>query len=99
MGRGSLSEKMLAQIILCCSFSVIAGGLLGAGKGEGSCPAAPFRTEESDLKYTKSCPEWAECCTEYGYCQPKVRSRVYITDIHTGNFPACLPNQSVIKLD
>jgi len=30
-----------------------------------------YRTEESDLKYTESCPEWAECCTEYGYCQPK----------------------------
>ena len=24
------------------------------------------------MKYTENCPEWAECCTEYGYCQPKV---------------------------
>ena len=58
-----------------------------------------YRTEESDLKYTESCPEWAECCTEYGYCQPKVRRLQDVTDINTGNFPACLPNRIVIKLN
>merc|ERR1712109_200887 len=63
--------KMLCKIAFLCLFNVIAGGLLGAGTGEGSCPAAPYRTDEADLKYTESCPGWAECCTEYGYCQPK----------------------------
>jgi len=62
---------MFLQFVFCCLVSVTVGGLLGAGKGEGSCPASPYRTEEADLKYTESCPEWAECCTEYGYCQPK----------------------------
>jgi len=62
---------MLCKIAFLCLFNVIAGGLLGAGTGEGSCPAAPYRTDEADLKYTESCPGWAECCTEYGYCQPK----------------------------
>merc|ERR1711881_29115 len=46
-------------------------GLLGAGEGEGSCAAAPFRTDEADLKWKSGCPGWAPCCSEYGYCQPK----------------------------
>jgi len=45
------------------------GGLLGAGTGEGSCPAAPFRANAAALKWTLGCPAGAECCTEYGYCR------------------------------
>ena len=48
------------------------GGCLGAGTGAGSCPAAPFRAAEADLDHKSGCPEFAECCTEYGYCHPKV---------------------------
>jgi len=44
-------------------------GLLGAGTGEGSCPAAPFRANAAAIKWTLGCPAGAECCTEYGYCR------------------------------
>ena len=47
-------------------------GLLGAGKGEGSCAAAPFRTPVEYLKWPAGCPPGAECCTEFGYCRPQV---------------------------
>merc|ERR1712115_478365 len=47
------------------------GGLLGAGHGEGSCAAAPFRTPIEALKWPAGCPAGAECCTEYGYCRPQ----------------------------
>merc|ERR1711872_922230 len=42
-------------------------GLLGAGTGEGSCAAAPFRATAT--KWGVSCPAYASCCTEYGYCR------------------------------
>ena len=44
-------------------------GLLGAGQGEGSCAAAPFRTPVELLKWPAGCPPGAECCTEFGYCR------------------------------
>lgn len=44
------------------------GGLLGAGTGEGSCAAAPFRAYE--VKWPYGCPSFAPCCSEYGYCRP-----------------------------
>ena len=47
------------------------GGLLGAGVGEGSCPAAPFRSPLEALKWPSGCPAGAECCTEFGYCRPQ----------------------------
>ena len=54
------------------------GGCLGAGTGAGSCPAAPFRAAEADLDHKSGCPEFAECCTEYGYCHPKVIMLQYL---------------------
>ena len=42
-------------------------GLLGAGEGEGSCAAAPFRVPA--VKWALGCPEHAPCCSEYGYCR------------------------------
>ena len=30
------------------------------------------RTPEEELDHVGGCPGWAECCTEYGYCHPKV---------------------------
>merc|ERR1712130_697496 len=47
------------------------GGLLGAGVGEGSCAAAPFRSPVEALKWPAGCPAGAECCTEFGYCRPQ----------------------------
>merc|ERR1712055_611496 len=44
-------------------------GLLGAGTGEGSCAAAPFRALA--VKWPLGCPASAPCCSEYGYCQPE----------------------------
>jgi len=46
-------------------------GLLGAGYGEGSCAAAPFRTNAGSLKWPLGCPEGNECCSEFGYCKSK----------------------------
>merc|ERR1719278_2305513 len=45
--------------------------LLGFGRGLGSCPAPPFRTDPADLAWPEGCPDWASCCTEYGYCHPR----------------------------
>merc|ERR1712150_169747 len=44
----------------------------GAGHGEGSCAAAPFRTPVELIKWPAGCPPGAECCTEFGYCRPQV---------------------------
>ena len=54
--------------------AVSEGGCLGAGTGAGSCPAAPFRALEEEIDHKSGCPGYAECCTEYGYCHPKVRA-------------------------
>ncbi|XP_023330580.1 cuticle protein 16.5 [Eurytemora carolleeae] len=49
-------------------------GLLGAGFGEGSCAAAPFRS--AAVKWPLGCPAHASCCTEYGYCRGEDEWRV-----------------------
>ena len=59
---------MQAVVIVSLSASCHAG-LLGAGTGEGSCAAAPFRANAAALKWPLGCPAGAECCTEYGYCR------------------------------
>ena len=59
---GTLTVLLLSVDVDC--------GLLGAGEGHGSCPAFPFRG--SDLDHVAGCPRYAECCTEYGYCHPRV---------------------------
>ena len=43
-------------------------GLLGAGTGPGSCAAPPFRAG-SGVMWGDGCPDFAPCCSEYGYCQ------------------------------
>merc|ERR1719361_999857 len=45
--------------------------LLGFGRDLGSCPAPPFRTEPADLAWPEGCPDFAPCCSEYGYCQTR----------------------------
>merc|ERR1712002_660483 len=44
-------------------------GLLGAGTGDGSCRAAPFRAPA--VQWSAGCPAHAACCSEYGYCRPR----------------------------
>merc|ERR1719414_2765269 len=63
-------NSRVAVILLSYTASCY-GGLLGAGYGEGSCAAAPFRTPVEALKWPAGCPAGAECCTEYGYCRPQ----------------------------
>ena len=53
-------------MVVCLTVSCHAG-LLGAGEGEGSCAAAPFRVPA--VKWALGCPEHAPCCSEYGYCR------------------------------
>ena len=33
-----------------------------------------YRTPKKELDHADGCPAWAECCTEYGFCHPKVFS-------------------------
>merc|ERR1739848_92740 len=69
----------VAAILLSVSASCHAG-LLGAGTGEGSCAAAPFRALA--VKWPLGCPASATCCSEYGYCQPEA-------SWHAGAFRDC----------
>ena len=59
-----------AVLSLVTSVWVVRGGLLGAGEGEGSCAAPPFRAHY--VKWTGGCPGFAPCCSEYGFCRPLV---------------------------
>ena len=69
-------------VLLLSAAASCQAGLLGAGKGEGSCAAAPFRTAVEHLKWPAGCPPGAECCTEYGYCRP-------YAEWEYGNFRDC----------
>merc|ERR1719150_1856993 len=60
----------VAVLVVALAASCCQAGLLGAGHGEGSCAAAPFRTPAENLKWPLGCPPGAECCTEFGYCRP-----------------------------
>merc|ERR1712234_36621 len=64
-------HKMLSRVavVVVTLTASCHAGLLGAGTGEGSCPAAPFRADAGLLKWPLGCPAGAECCTEYGYCR------------------------------
>merc|ERR1712002_1234792 len=68
MGRTDNMWYRVAVVIISLSASCHAG-LLGAGTGEGSCAAAPFRAAPGALKWPLGCPAGAECCSEYGYCR------------------------------
>ena len=61
-----MQAVLLVSVAASCQ-----AGLLGAGHGEGSCAAAPFRTPVTALKWPAGCPGGAECCTEFGYCRPQ----------------------------
>ena len=67
-------------------------GLLGAGNqylfnanfrktclgfGDGSCRAPPFRSES--VQWLDGCPDFAPCCSEYGYCH--TRAMIFLVTI------------------
>ena len=54
--------------------------LLGAGEGMGSCAAYPFRAYE--VYWSKGCPPHAPCCSEYGYCRPRVINQCINIDMY-----------------
>merc|ERR550532_3845521 len=72
----------VAVLVVALAASCCQAGLLGAGHGEGSCAAAPFRTPAEALKWPLGCPPGAECCTEFGYCRPHA-------EWEYGNFRDC----------
>merc|ERR1711942_213289 len=75
MGQSLLScTTMWSRVaIVVLSVASCHAGLLGAGTGEGSCAAAPFRALA--VKWVGGCPATAPCCSEYGYCQPEANWR------------------------
>ena len=54
----------------------LVSGLLGAGEGPGSCLAPPFRSDPDNVAWTEGCPDWAPCCSEYGFCQTRWVERI-----------------------
>ena len=48
---------MLVLVPLC------GAGLLGAGRGAGSCAAPPYRVEAAALAWAQGCPPHAEVAT------------------------------------
>merc|ERR1712029_312713 len=71
MGQFIMLHQQVLLSSLLCLVSLSDAGLLGAGSGDGSCAASPFRTSEAELAWPEGCPAWASCCTEYGYCHPQ----------------------------
>ena len=65
-----LLEVMVGVLAVVVSRHQVSGGLLGAGHGEGSCAAPPFRAHA--VKWSYGCPGFAPCCSEFGYCRPLV---------------------------
>merc|ERR1712212_604809 len=63
------STMLSLLAILLLSVGCCHGGLLGAGTGDGSCRAAPYRA--ASVQWAGGCPAHASCCSEYGYCRTK----------------------------
>ena len=54
-----------------CLHAGLAGMGSAAGTGEGSCKAPPYRAET--VAWPEGCPDYAPCCSEYGYCHARDR--------------------------
>ena len=65
-----LPSTLSLLVLTLVTLDLVSAGLLGAGEGEGSCAAPPFRALV--VKWTHGCPGFAPCCTEYGFCRPLV---------------------------
>merc|ERR1719219_2538597 len=90
-----VAEVLVAAVFLLTR--CVQSGLLGAGRGHGSCPAFPFRSD--DLDHVGGCPHYAECCSEYGYCHPRDSwEKGYFRDCNGQSNGESLPG-SVIKLE
>merc|ERR1711936_117799 len=63
----STHMELLGAVLLLAAGSQ--AGLLGAGAGDGSCGAAPNRAVT--VQWVAGCPEYASCCSEYGYCRAR----------------------------
>ena len=63
-----MSPPLSRGILLSFLIKLSHCGLLGYGTGEGSCAAAPFRSQW--VKWSYGCPAFAPCCSEFGYCRP-----------------------------
>ena len=64
---------MLVLLVLVC-LQPGQAGLLGAGQGDGSCAASPFRADTADLAWPEGCPVWAGdfSHTLHSHAQPVV---------------------------
>merc|ERR1712142_1336974 len=76
---GAPSQTMLKALVLL-GIGSIEAGLLGAGYGQGSCAAAPYRS--ASVQWAGGCPAYASCCSEYGYCRA-------VEEWQAGNFRDC----------
>merc|ERR1711936_183842 len=63
----STHMETLGAVLLLAAGSQ--AGLLGAGAGDGSCGAVPYRAVT--VQWVAGCPEYASCCSEYGYCRAR----------------------------
>lgn len=61
---------MVTYLVLLLLPLLARAGLLGYGKGAGSCAAYPFRSYH--VQWAHGCPAFAPCCSEFGYCRPLV---------------------------
>ena len=84
--------SLLSMVSLLSLLPRVSGGCLGAGVGAGSCPAPPFRAASEDIDHAEGCPAWSECCTEYGFCHPRVSiydRKTWCTVTCLGSVTAC----------
>merc|ERR1711973_637025 len=66
--KTKLQSRMWSRVaVLIAVTASCHAGLLGAGSGEGSCAAPPYRV--TAVKWAGGCPAYASCCTEFGYCR------------------------------
>ena len=70
MSEGEMAKLLILLLVACLPSSH--GGLLGAGEGLGSCAAYPFRAYS--VHWVGGCPPHAPCCSEFGFCRPRVSS-------------------------
>jgi len=83
------------QAVVLLSAASCHAGLLGAGTGEGSCAAAPFRALA--VKWPLGCPANAPCCSEFGYCQSEANWHAGVfRDCNGVSNGAALPEDAII---
>merc|ERR1711997_65308 len=61
-------ERVLVILVFSSQIIFASSQILGAGTGEGSCRAAPFRSSNVNWDV---CPPSTACCSEDGYCRTR----------------------------